>query len=63
MRNETGPATGSVALFLLVVLLLATPFTEWWMRLQPPWYLPYVGWAAVIGIGGWLIERGYRREL
>ncbi len=63
MRNGPGPATGSVALFLLVIFLLATPFTDWWMRVQPPWYVPYLVWAGVLGLGGWLIERGYRRDL
>lgn len=52
-----------MALFLLVLFLLATPFTDWWMQAQPPWYVPYLGWAVVIALGGWLIERGSGRDL
>ncbi|MBK1728337.1 hypothetical protein [Halorhodospira halophila] len=63
MRYGPGPAAGSVALFLLVLFLLATPFTDWWMEARPPWYVPYLGWAVVIALGGWLIERGTGRDL
>ena len=63
MRKEPGPAAGSVALFLLALFLLATPFTDWWLGAQPPWFVPFLGWAVVIGLAGWLLERSYGRDL
>ena len=30
------------------LLLFASPFTRWWAASAPPWYLPYLIWAAVL---------------
>ncbi|MBK1726296.1 hypothetical protein [Halorhodospira neutriphila] len=62
MRADPAPAAG-VALFLLALFLLATPFARWWLSAAPPWYVPYLGWAAVIALAAWLLERWGRRGL
>ncbi|MGD2081334.1 MAG: hypothetical protein PVF91_00085 [Chromatiales bacterium] len=42
---------------LFALLLFASPMTEWWAAPGKPWYLPYLFWALIIGLGGWLQRR------
>lgn len=63
MRSDPNAAHTSVALFLVALFLLATPFADWWLSAQPPWYVPYLFWGGIVALGGWLIERGHRRGL
>jgi hypothetical protein len=43
----------AVLLGLLTLALFATPATSWWLGVSPPWYLPYLLWAGVIGLAAW----------
>ncbi len=61
LSSEPGPAPGSVALFLLSIFLLCTPFTDWWLMAGLPWYTPFLGWLGMIVAAGLVIHRGGRR--
>ncbi|MFA5626653.1 MAG: hypothetical protein WCX90_07330 [Thiohalomonadaceae bacterium] len=37
-----------VFLFLLALLLLASPLLDWWAVDDAPWYLPYLIWFGLI---------------
>ncbi|MCG5499988.1 hypothetical protein [Ectothiorhodospira lacustris] len=45
----------TLLLFLLGVLLFASPLVAWWTRPGMPWYLPYLLWGLVIGLA-WLVQ-------
>ena len=47
----------SVLIGLLAILLFASPLVSWWARESSPWYLPYLLWLMVIGLGA-LIHSG-----
>lgn len=51
----------SVLIGLLAILLFASPLVSWWARASSPWYLPYVLWVIVIGLGA-LIHSGRRSD-
>lgn len=40
----------TVLLLLLALLLFASPLVRWWAGGNPPWYLPYLLWALLIGL-------------
>lgn len=65
MASPTDNATAaeSVALLLLALFVLASPFTLWWLRLTPAWYLPYLLWLGLIGLIAWLARRAARHDL
>lgn len=63
LNTDPEPGASSVALLLLLIFLLASPFTHWWMALAPPWYAPFLAWGGVIALGGWIIQRGSRRGI
>lgn len=49
-----------VWLFLLGVLLFASPLTNWLIGFKI-WYLPYAQWFLLIVLGAWLeFLRGHR---
>jgi membrane protein implicated in regulation of membrane protease activity len=48
---------GSVLVLLIGLLLFASPFTAWWMRATPPWWLPFLLWLGLIGLSAWLGQR------
>lgn len=56
--QESGLGGNSVLLFLLGLLLLASPFTAWWMSAGAPWYTAWVFWGLLIGLSG-VISRRY----
>jgi len=47
----------TLALGLLIVLLLSAPLTVWWTSSGSPWYLPYLGWLAIILFTAWIHHR------
>lgn len=47
-------------LFLLALLLFASPVLTWWSAPGRAWYLPYLLWTIVIALGWWL-QRGRDR--
>ncbi|MGM0677285.1 hypothetical protein [Ectothiorhodospira marina] len=51
----------TLILFLLGVLLFASPLVDWWSRPGMPWYLPYLLWGGLIGLGI-LIQLGRGRH-
>ncbi|QIT56156.1 hypothetical protein HC341_13705 [Aquisalimonas sp. 2447] len=55
--QETSAAGLSVLLFLLGLLVLASPFTTWWMSVGAPWYTAWVLWALLIGLTAALARR------
>lgn len=55
--QETGPRGYSVLLFLLGLLLLISPFTDWWMSIGAPWYTAWVLWALLIGLTYLVVHR------
>lgn len=55
--QETSAAGLCVLLFLLGLLLLASPFTTWWMSMGAPWYTAWVLWGLLIGLTAALARR------
>jgi len=51
------PVDTLVLLILFGVLLFASPVVLWWTDPESPWYLPYLLWLLLIGLGGWLFRR------
>ncbi|MEJ2343892.1 MAG: hypothetical protein P8076_10385 [Gammaproteobacteria bacterium] len=49
-----------ILLFMLALLLFASPLVAWWSAPGRPWFLPYLLWLLVIVLGLWLQWR--RRE-
>jgi hypothetical protein len=47
----------SVLIGLLAVLLFASPLMSWWIRGDGPWYLLYLLWLIVIGLGALIHSR------
>lgn len=47
----------SVLIGLLAVLLFASPLLSWWTRSGSPWYLLYLLWLIVIGLGALIHSR------
>lgn len=43
----------AVLLALLMLALFASPSVSWWLDADPPWYLPYALWLAVIVLAAW----------
>ena len=56
---EPGARGNSAMLGLLAIFLLCTPFATWWLNQTPPWYLPFLGWGAVLVLC-WLVVRRLR---
>ena len=55
---ETSPPVDTLVLLILFgVLLFGSPVVLWWTDPQSPWYLPYLLWLLLIGLGGWLFGR------
>lgn len=44
-RDQNASAT--LVLFLVMLFMFASPFTDWWASIQPPWYVPYLMWLGV----------------
>jgi len=61
--HEHGAVTESIALLLLALFLLTSPFALWWMKLTPPWYFVYLLWLTIIGLIILLARRLRRHEL
>jgi|HigsolmetaAR203D_1030402.scaffolds.fasta_scaffold26208_2 hypothetical protein len=61
--HDNGAVTESVALLLLALFLLTSPFALWWIALTPPWYLPYLIWLAIIALIALLARRMRGHEL
>lgn len=51
------PADTLVLLILFGLLLFASPVILWWTDRESPWYLPYVLWFLLIGLGIWVFSR------
>lgn len=51
----------AILLFLLGVLLFASPLTSWWSAPGRVWYLPYVLWLVLIALGFVLQRQRDRR--
>ena len=52
-RNNTSRTT-SLLVLALALALFASPFTASWAGFRPPWYVPYLLWLLLIGIGAFL---------
>lgn len=50
-----------VILFLFALLLLVSPLVNWWAADDSPWYMPYLLWAAIIGLTA-LLQRRHRSD-
>lgn len=48
-------------LFLLALLLFASPLVDRWATAGSPWYLPYLLWLLLI-IAMWRLQRRAPRE-
>jgi len=48
-------------LFLLALLLFASPLRLWWAEAAALWYAPYLVWLLVIGLTA-LLQRWLRRH-
>lgn len=46
----------AILLFLLGLLLFASPLLTWWSSAGHPWYLPYLLWFGLIVLG-FLLQR------
>ena len=46
-----------IILIVFALFVFASPFTDWWLTEDKPWYLPYVLWAMVIALAGWVLGR------
>lgn len=60
-RNNHGRDL-AVLLGLLLLALFAAPQLSWWLGGHPPWYLPYLLWAAVIVLAALIARRLARTE-
>ena len=38
----------TVAVALLLLVLFASPFLDWWSQSGLPWYTPYLFWLGII---------------
>lgn len=59
--HDNGPGSHSLALFLLGLLLFASPLAGWWAGLTPPWYVPYLIWLGITLLTV-IVARGMRRH-
>ena len=57
------PGSHSLALFLLGLLLFASPLATWWAQLTPPWYVPYLIWLGIIVLTALVARRMRRHDL
>lgn len=39
---------------LVMLLIFATPFTDWWSQAKSAWYLPYLFWLMLILVTAWI---------
>ncbi|NLO81408.1 MAG: hypothetical protein GX093_14140 [Xanthomonadaceae bacterium] len=61
--SDYSAASESVAVALLALFLLVSPFAYWWMARPPPWYFIYLLWLGLIGLIAVLNHRLARHEL
>lgn len=55
---DTGRSIDSIILlFLLALLLLASPLVRWWAADSSPWYAPYLIWFGIIAVMAWMQQR------
>lgn len=40
-------ASATVVVFLVALFVFASPFTDWWADIGPPWYVPYLMWLGI----------------
>ncbi|WP_018718805.1 hypothetical protein [Arhodomonas aquaeolei] len=45
---DYGPHAPSLITFAFTLLAFASPASDWWSALAPPWYAPFALWALVI---------------
>lgn len=38
----------TLLLFLVALFLFNSPFSDWWMQQQLPWYTIFIAWAFII---------------
>lgn len=50
-----------ILLFVVALLLFASPLLVWWSRPGSPWYTPYLLWAVVILLALWFQHRQVAR--
>ena len=48
--NGPGSREHATLLFLLALVLFASPLIGWWSALALPWYAMFAPWALVIGL-------------
>lgn len=44
---------GLILIVVLALMLFATPVVYTWARDTSPWYLVYLLWMLIIGLGAW----------
>ena len=55
---ESDPPIDKVVLLVLTALFLfASPLIFWWTDSDSVWYLPYLLWLLIIGVGAWVFTR------
>ncbi|MBX2826221.1 MAG: hypothetical protein KTR33_15915 [Gammaproteobacteria bacterium] len=50
----------TLLLALCAIFLFNSPFSRWWLGLQPPWYSIFIVWAGVlmlVAYNQWRIRR------
>ncbi len=58
---EIDPPTDILTLLILFgVMLFTSPLVFWWAHQNSPWYVPYLLWLLLIGLGAWLFTRKNR---
>lgn len=49
--------------FIIAAFVFASPFHQWWMVPETPWYVPYLIWLAIIVMTGIVHRRRGRHDL
>lgn len=62
-QPEYGPHAPSLITLLFTLLVFASPASDWWSSLLPPWYTPFALWAVVIAAIALSTRRAARHEV
>ncbi|WP_435101962.1 hypothetical protein [Arhodomonas sp. AD133] len=60
---DYGPHAPSLIVFLLTLMVFASPASDWWSSLAPPWYVPFALWALIIAAIAASARRLARNEI
>lgn len=60
-HHDHDRSTYGVLIVLFALILVASPFTAWWMSVSAPWYFIYLLWLTIICLT-WALARRLRRD-